>query len=291
MRIRSKKGTGMLKKDDVWLITGCSSGLGRALAEETLRAGYRVVATARDASAPSQLIRAHGDAVLAVDLDVTKQDQIASAVSAAEDQFGRIDVLVNNAGYGYFGAIEEGEEAGVHAVFETNVFGPWHMARAVLPGMRAREHGHVVNIGSVGGMVTYPAVGFYHMAKFALEGVSETLAKEVAPFGIGVTIVEPGAFRTEFRGTSSKQSSIRLADYAATAGKARDNVFAASGKQENDPVLGARAIIQAVGADKPPLHLVIGGDALDQIRRKLADLNEELDVWENLTRSTKFAEE
>jgi len=175
-------------------------------------------------------------------------------------------------------------------MFETNVFASWHMAKAVLPGMRGREHGHVVNIGSVGGMVTYPAVGFYHMAKFALEGFSETLAKEVAPFSIGVTIVEPGAFRTEFRGTSSKQSSVRLSAYAATAGKARDNVFAANGKQENDPVLGARAIIQAIEADKPPLHLVIGGDALDQIRKKLTDLNQELDIWEDLTRSTKFAD-
>jgi len=280
----------MLKNNDVWLITGCSSGLGRALAEETLKAGYRVVATARNASALSNLVSAHGDAVLAVALDVTKPDQIASAISAAEDRFGCIDVLVNNAGYGYFGAIEEGEDAGVHAMFETNVFGPWHMAKAALPGMRERKRGHVVNISSVGGMVTYPAVGFYHMAKFALEGFSETLAKEVAPFGIGVTVVAPGAFRTEFRGTSSKQSSIRLSAYAATAGKARDNVFAANGKQENDPVLGARAIIQAVEADKPPLHLVIGGDALDQIRRKLADLTQELNIWEYLTRSTKFAD-
>jgi NAD(P)-dependent dehydrogenase (short-subunit alcohol dehydrogenase family) len=280
----------MLKNNDVWLITGCSSGLGHALAEETLKAGYRVVATARNASALSNLVSAHGDAVLAVALDVTKPDQIASAISAAEDRFGCIDVLVNNAGYGYFGAIEEGEDAGVHAMFETNVFGPWYMAKAALPGMRERKRGHVVNISSVGGMVTYPAVGFYHMAKFALEGFSETLAKEVAPFGIGVTVVEPGAFRTEFRGTSSKQSSIRLSAYAATAGKARDNVFAANGKQENDPVLGARAIIQAVETDKPPLHLVIGGDALDQIRRKLADLSQELNIWEDLTRSTKFAD-
>ncbi len=280
----------MLKNNDVWLITGCSSGLGRALAEETLKAGYRVVATARSASTLSDLVSVYGDAVLAVDLDVTNAEQIASAISAAEGHFGGIDVLVNNAGYGYFGAIEEGEEADVHAMFETNVFGPWHMAKAALPGMREREHGHVVNISSVGGMVTYPAVGFYHMAKFAVEGFSETLAKEVAPFGIGVTVVEPGAFRTEFRGTSVKQSNIRLPAYAETAGKARDNVFAANGKQENDPVLGGRAIIRAIEADNPPLHLVIGGDALDQIRKKLAVLNQELDTWEDLTRSTKFAD-
>lgn len=173
-------------------------------------------------------------------------------------------------------------------MFETNLFGPWNMIKAVLPGMRLRARGYVVNISSVGGLVTYPGVGFYHMAKFALEGLSETLAKEVAPFGIGVTVVEPGAFLTDFRGGSAKQSNIRLPAYVNTAGKARDNVFAAHGKQENDPVPGAQAIITAIEADQPPLHLVIGGDALDQIRQKVVDLQRDLDTWEELTRSTKF---
>lgn len=278
----------MLRKDAVWLITGCSTGLGRALAQQALKAGYRVVASARDPSVLGEIVKEHGEAVLAVELDVTKPDQIKAAIVAAEDRFGTVDVLVNNAGYGYFGAIEEGEGADVRAMFETNVFGPWNMIKAVLPGMRARGRGYVVNISSVGGLVTYPAVGFYHMAKFALEGLSETLAKEVAPFGIGVTVVEPGAFLTDFRGGSAKQSNIRLPAYANTAGKARDNVFAAHGKQENDPVLGAQAIITAVEADQPPLHLVIGGDALDQIRQKVVDLQRDLDTWEELTRSTKF---
>jgi NAD(P)-dependent dehydrogenase (short-subunit alcohol dehydrogenase family) len=278
----------MLRKDAVWLITGCSTGLGRALAQQALKAGYHVVATARDPSVLGEIVKEYGEAVLAVELDVTKPDQIKAAIVAAEDRFGTVDVLVNNAGYGYFGAIEEGEDADVRAMFETNVFGPWNMIKAVLPGMRARGRGYVVNISSVGGLVTYPAVGFYHMAKFALEGLSETLAKEVAPFGIGVTVVEPGAFLTDFRGGSAKQSNIRLPAYANTAGKARDNVFAAHGKQENDPVLGAQAIITAVEADQPPLHLVIGGDALDQIRQKVVDLQRDLDTWEELTRSTKF---
>jgi NAD(P)-dependent dehydrogenase (short-subunit alcohol dehydrogenase family) len=173
-------------------------------------------------------------------------------------------------------------------MFETNVFGTWNMIKAVLPGMRERGRGHVVNISSVGGLTTFPGVGFYHMAKFAVEGLSETLAKELAPFGLGVTVVEPGAFRTDFRGGSMKQSNVRLAAYADTVGKARDGVTAAHGKQQGDPVLGGKAIIAALEADKPPLHLVLGGDALDLIRSKLDDLGRELDTWEELTRSTSF---
>ena len=198
---------------------------------------------------------------------------------------------MNSAGYGYFGAIEEGEDAGVRAVFETNVFGPVNLIKAVLPGMRQRKHGYVINISSLGGIVTFPAVGYYHMTKFALEALSETLAKEVAPFGIGVTVVEPGAFLTDFRAPASvKQPTTRLPAYADTSGKARDNVFANHGKQQGDPMRGAKAILSAVEADQPPLHLVIGGDALDQLRQKLVDLQRDFDTWEELTRSTNLQE-
>ncbi len=258
----------MISKDAVWLITGCSKGLGRAMAAEALRAGYRVVATAREPSTLDGLVAEAKDRALALALDVTRPHEVMAAVAAAESRFGAVDVLVNNAGYGYVGAIEEGEEDGVRAMFETDVFGLWSMTKAVLPGMRQRGRGHVVNISSVGGMVTYPAVGFYHMAKFAVEGLSDTLAQELAPFGIGVTVVAPGAFRTDFRGGSMQQSPIRLPEYADTAGKARDRVLAGNGTQENDPVLGARAIIAAVAADAPPVHLIIGGDALDQVRAR-----------------------
>ncbi|WP_323992932.1 oxidoreductase [Nguyenibacter sp. L1] len=278
----------MIERNAVWLITGCSSGLGRALAEQVLAAGYRLVATARRPETLGDLVAQAPDRAMALGLDVTDAAQIEAAVRQAEARFGAIDVLVNNAGYGYVAALEEGEEADVRAVFETNVFGPWKVTNAVLPGMRMRGTGHVVNIGSVGGMVTFPAVGFYHMTKFALEGFSETLAKEVAPFGIGVTIVEPGAFRTEFRGASMKQSAVRLAEYADTAGKVRVNLPAAHGTQAGDPVRGARAIIKAVAAEHPPLHLVIGGDALDLIRKKIADLTRGLDMWEAVTRDTAF---
>lgn len=280
----------MISKDAVWLITGCSKGLGRAIAVEALRTGYRVVATARDPSTLDGLTAGANGRALAIALDVTKPDEVAAAVAAAEDEFGAVDVLVNNAGFGYLGAIEEGDETGVRAMFETNVWGMWSLTKAVLPGMRRRARGHVVNISSVGGLVTYPAVGFYHMAKFAVEAFSDTLAQELAPFGISVTAVAPGALRTDFRGGSLRQSPTRLPDYADTAGKMRDRVVAGHGTQENDPVLGARAIIAAVEAAAPPVHLIIGGDALDQVRAKFAKLSAEFDAWEGVTRSTRFTE-
>ena len=240
----------MISKDAVWFITGCSKRLGHAMATEALRAGYRVVATARDLSMLDGLVAEATDRTLALALDVTKPDQVATAVDAAERRFGVVDVLVNNAGYGYVGAIEEGEEDGVRAMFETDVWGLWSVTKAVLSGMRRRGRGHVVNISSVGGMVAYPAIGFYHMAKFAVEGFSDILAQELAPFGVGVTVVAPGAFRTDFRGGSMQQSPVRLPEYADTAGKARDWVLAGHGTQENDPVLGARAIMAAVEATR-----------------------------------------
>jgi len=279
----------MIKTDAVWLITGCSKGLGRALAQQALKAGYRVVATARQLNDLSDLAKVHNENLLSLALDVTRKDQIAATVSAAEAHFGRVDVLVNNAGYGYFSAIEEGEDAEVRAMFETNMFAPVNVIKAVLPGMRKQRGGHIVNISSVGGYVTFPAVGYYHMAKFALEGMSDTLAKELAPFGIGVTVIAPGAFRTDFRGPSSQQSSIRIEDYAETAGQARDKVLAGHGMQQGDPVKGADAIIAVVEAEYPPLHFLIGGDGLDQVRAKLASLHKELDRWESLTRSTDFS--
>ena len=278
----------MIEKDAVWLITGCSKGLGHALARQALASGYRVVATARRISELDDLVETHPDAALAVALDVTDPGQIKTAIADAEERFGRVDVLVNNAGYGYFAAIEEGEDADVRAMFETDVFGPVNLIKAALPGMRARRQGHIVNISSVGGYVTFPAVGYYHMAKFALEGLSDTLAKELAPFGIGCTVVAPGAFRTDFRGPSGKQSAIRIDDYADTAGLARDKVLAGHGTQRGDPMRGAQAIITAVEAPRPPVHLIIGGDGLDQVRQKIIELQHDFDAWEELTRSTDF---
>lgn len=281
----------MIDKNAVWLITGCSRGLGKALAREALDAGYRVVATAREVAGLDDLVRDHGDAVMALALDVRDETQAHAAVAAAQARFGSVDVLVNNAGYGYLGAIEEGEEAPVRAMFETNVFGTWHLIRAALPGMRERGRGHIVNVSSVGGLTTFPGVGFYHMTKFAVEGLSETLAKEVGPLGIGVTVVEPGAFRTDFRGDSMAQSQQRLAAYEPTAGKARDGVLAGHGKQQGDPARAGRALIAALESPTPPLHLVLGADALDLVRAKLTSLERELNAWEHVTCGTNFRAE
>ncbi len=280
----------MITKDAVWFITGCSKGLGRALAEQALAAGYRVVATARREADIADLAT-WGDAALAVALDVTDPAQIDAAVAAAAACFGRIDVLVNNAGYGYLGAIEEGDDADMRALFETDLFAPVALAKAVLPGMRARRHGHIVNVSSIGGLVTYPGVGYYNMVKAGVEALSDALAKEVAPLGIGVTVVAPGAFRTDFRGPESiKQSATRIDDYADTAGKGRAGTLAGHRKQQGDPARGARAIIAAVEAERPPVHLLIGGDALDQFRAKLDDMRRETDAWEDVTRGTDFAD-
>ncbi len=279
----------MITKDAVWLITGCSKGLGRALALEVLAAGYRAVITARRVEDVADLVAEHAGAALAIPLDVTDREQVTAAVAAAERRFGGVDVLVNNAGYGYLAAIEEGDEADVRALFEADLFGPVALIKAVLPGMRARRRGHIVNVSSIGGLVTYPGVGYYHMAKFGVEALSDALAKEVGPLGIGVTVVAPGAFRTDFRGPASMvQSATRIDDYAETAGRSRAAVQAGHGKQQGDPARGARAIIKAVEAERPPVHLLIGGDALDQFRAKLDDMRRETDAWEEVTRGTDF---
>lgn len=280
----------MINDDSVWLVTGSSSGLGRALAEKVLEHGYRAVVTARKAETVRDLVERYGDRAIAVTLDVTRSEQVTAAVRAAYDAFGQIDVLVNNAGYGYIGAIEEGEDADIRAQFDTNVHGVIAMMQAVLPGMRQRGKGHIVNLSSIGGLTTFPNVGYYHASKYALEGLSETLAKEMAPFGIGVTVVEPGAFRTDFRGRSMRQSNIRLPEFADTLGKQRDALLNAHGKQQNDPVKGAVAIIEAVKAERPPLHLLLGADALDLARKQLAAMAKDFDEWETLTRSTAFDE-
>ena len=280
----------MISDNSVWLITGSSSGLGRALAEKVLERGYRAVVTARNAEAVLDLVEHYGDRATVVALDVTRSEQVTAAVKAAYDAFGQIDVLVNNAGYGYIGAIEEGEDAQIRAQFDTNVHGPIAMMQAVLPGMRQRGKGHIVNVSSIGGLTTFPNVGYYHASKYALEGLSETLAKEMAPFGIGVTVVEPGAFRTDFRGRSMRQSKVRLPEFADTLGKQRDALLNAHGKQHNDPAKGAAAIIEAVKAKKPPLHLLLGADALDLARKQLAVMARDFDEWEALTRSTEFDE-
>lgn len=270
----------------VWLITGCSTGFGRELVRAVLDHGGKVVATARTVSSLEEF--AGNPAVLIAELDVTKPDTISSAVKQATDRFGHIDVLVNNAGYGYLSAVEEGEDGEVRAMFEANVFGLADVTKAVLPGMRARRNGHIVNISSIGGLVGFPGIGYYNATKFAVEGLSEALAKECAPLGIRVTVVEPGPFRTDWAGRSLKVPKTAIPDYADSAGARRAGIQSYSGSQPGDPVRAAKAIIAAVEAAEPPLHLVLGKFAYDTALAKADELTRELKIWRDVSLGADF---
>ena len=272
----------------VWFITGCSTGFGRELAKVILEQGWRVVVTARQPGQIQDLVQGYEDRALALELDVTRPDQVKAAVKQAEDRFGRIDVLVNNAGYGYLAAIEEGEDDAVRAMFETNFFGLVEMTKAVLPGMRARKSGHIVNFSSIGGLVSFGATGYYHATKYAVEGLSETLSIETAPLGIKVLIVEPGPFRTDWSGRSLLESKTVIADYDSTAGERRRSSKKNSGKQVGDPVRAAYAIIKAVESEHPPLRLLLGKPAFGLAQKKLETLKKDFDEWEEATLSADF---
>jgi NAD(P)-dependent dehydrogenase (short-subunit alcohol dehydrogenase family) len=275
----------------VWFITGCSTGLGRALAEAVLDRGWRAVVTARDPMAVADIVARHEDRALGLALDVTDAPQIDKAVAAAQESFGQIDVLVNNAGYGYLAALEEGEDDEVRALFDTNVFGLVDVARRVLPGMRARHRGHIVNISSLGGLAAFGATGYYHATKFAVEGLSESLAAEVSPLGINVTIVEPAAFRTNWSGPSMRQSATQIDDYADTAGARRKNTLDTYGHQPGDPKRAAAAVIEAVRSENPPLRLLLGKVALDVALGRLDTLKTNFTAWRDVTLSADFPDD
>ena len=275
----------------VWLITGCSTGFGRELAIEVLKSGQKAAVTARNPDDIKAIVADYPDTAIALKLDVTKPDEIKAAVANTIAKFGYIDVLVNNAGIGYFGAIEESEEAEIRRMFEINFFGLANMTKAVLPGMRKRRSGHIVNIASIGGLVGFPAVGFYNATKFAVDGFSESLAKETAPLGIKVTVVAPSGFRTDWAGRSANQSPIIIEDYAATAGNNKNNIRGYSGKQPGDPERAAKAIVKAVEAENPPLRLLLGVAALKGARNKLNELKRDFDAWEDTTTGADFPAE
>ena len=280
-----------MSKDNVpvWFITGCSTGFGREIAQQVLDRGWRAVVTARTPDKCKTLSPGARTLLSPCALDVNERGLRSPAPwTAADEKFGGIDVLVNNAGYGYLAAIEEGEDDEVRAMFETNVFGLIAMTKAVLPGMRARRKGHIVNFSSIGGLVSFTATGYYHATKYAVEGLSESLAQEVAPLGIKVLIVEPGPFRTDWAGRSIKQSKTRLADYEQTAGKRRAETEARSGNQAGDPVRGAEAIIKAVEAKDTPLRLLLGKPALDLAYRKLEMQRANFDAWAETTLGADF---
>jgi NAD(P)-dependent dehydrogenase (short-subunit alcohol dehydrogenase family) len=286
--IAKKEKTMLQDNGPVWFITGCSTGFGREIAQQVLNRGWRAVVTARNPEQVRDIVAGREDAALALALDVSEKDAVTRAVGTAIEKFGAIDVLVNNAGYGYLAAVEEGEDDEVRAMFETNFFGLITMTKAALPGMRARRKGHIINFSSIGGLVSFSATGYYHATKYAVEGLSESLALEVAPLGIKVLIVEPGPFRTDWAGRSIKQSKTRLPDYEQTAGKRRTETGARSGNQAGDPVRGAEAIIKAVEAKDTPLRLLLGKPALDLAYRKLESQKANFDAWAETTLGADF---
>ncbi|WP_285022251.1 oxidoreductase [Novosphingobium sp. fls2-241-R2A-195] len=272
-----------------FLITGVSSGLGRAFAEGALGAGHVVVGTGRnpdDAEIFAALAPGRAHPLL---LDVTHLDAIAGAVSEAEQRAGPIDVLVNNAGYGHEGVLEESSMDDLQRQFAANVFGPVAMMKALLPGMRERRRGHIINVTSMGGFITMPGIGFYCGSKFALEGISEALGKEVAPFGICVTALAPGQFRTDWAGRSMDRTPRSIADYDAVMDPIRAARQAKSGNQPGDPARAAQALLALVEAPTPPTRLFMGQDALDLVTGKLAGMEAEIAQWRALSQSTSFA--
>ncbi|MGE8701257.1 MAG: oxidoreductase [Achromobacter sp.] len=268
------------------LITGVSSGFGRALAEEALAAGHRVVGTVRGEPARLAFESLSPGAAIGRILDVTDFDAIDGVVADIEASAGAIDVLVNNAGYGHEGVMEESPLSEVRRQFDVNVFGAVAMIKAVLPFMRQRRRGHILNITSMGGHITMPGIAYYCGSKFALEGISEALGKEVQPLGIAVTAVAPGSFRTDWAGRSMTRTPRAIADYDAIFDPIRKAREEKSGHQLGDPRRAARAMLAAINADHPPAHLLLGSDALGLVRGKMAALQEELTAWETVTKST-----
>jgi NAD(P)-dependent dehydrogenase (short-subunit alcohol dehydrogenase family) len=269
-----------------WFITGCSTGLGRHLAEALLRGGNQVVVTARNLDDVNDLLSRYPGHAFGVPLDVTDPAQITAAVESAVERFGQIDVLVNNAGYGYRSAVEEGHPADVEALFATNFFGPVNLIKAVLPDMRARRRGAIVNISSIAVRITPPGSGYYAAVKGALEGLSGSLRKELEPLGISVIVVEPGGFRTDFGGRSLKQSPEPIDDYAETAGKRRKENDTSNPSRGGDPAKAAEAMIAAVESDSPPAILVLGAPTVDMFRAELDARRAELDAWEEVSSRT-----
>lgn len=272
----------------VWLITGVSSGFGRCLAEAVLARGDKVVGTVRNTAqlAPFENLapgRAYG-----VLLDVTDTSSVPGAVGQAISRAGTIDVLVNNAGYGLFGAFEEVSDTEARQLFDTNVFGTVNVTRAVLPHFRERKRGHIVNFSSLAGVVGITGCSFYCASKHAVEGLSESLSHELKPFGIHVTIVEPGGFRTNFSGGSLKWSEIESPAYAETVGKMRQMMVGYHGTQTGDPAKAAAAVMRAVTAENPPLRLPLGPDAVDAVQKKLASVQDNLEAWLDVSSSTDF---
>ncbi|WP_419703000.1 oxidoreductase [Promicromonospora sp. NFX87] len=273
-----------------WLITGASSGLGHALARAVLEKGDNAVVTARDAKSVADLAAAYPDTALAVALDVGDHALVEATMAQATEKFGGVDVLVNNAGHGFRAAVEEAANDETAELFATNFFGPVNLIKSVLPQMRARRSGTIVNVSSIGAPRSNPASGYYSATKAALEAMSDGLNREVGPLGIRVLVVVPGAFRTDFSGRSLLQSRTVIDDYADTAGRRRKENDRTHGTQQGDPARAARAIITAVEAEHPPFRLLLGSDALVVVREELRGRLDEIDAWEHLSATTDFSD-
>jgi NAD(P)-dependent dehydrogenase (short-subunit alcohol dehydrogenase family) len=272
----------------VWFITGSSTGFGRHLAEEALEQGYRVVATARKPEVLSDLVEKYPQAARALKLDVTKQDEVRRAVEEAYKEFGQVDFVVNNAGYGSIGAIEELSEEQIRRQFETNFFGALSVTREFIPALRNHKSGHIFNFSSVGGFVSFPSAGLYCASKFALEAISESLHGELAPYGIKVTIVEPGAFRTEFNAVALDVAENMLPDVYAPTQQFLTWLKENDGKQPGDPRKAVKAIIQVAESEDPPLRLPLGEDAITAIETKFQNVKKDIEPWRKLGIETAF---
>ena len=279
------------KKDRVWLITGCSTGIGREIANLVLASGQRAAVTARNPDSVADLVAAYPDQALALALDVTENMAVIAAVNKTQQHFGTIDVLVNNAGYGYMSALEEGEDAEVRKLFDTNFFGVVDLIKAVLPIMREQKSGYIINMSSMTGLVTNPPNIYYSCTKYAMEALTEGLAKELELFNIKVTAIEPGAFRTDWATRSMQETATPIEAYADTVGARKELIKLAGNMLPGDPKRIADAVLMLANHDDPPLHLLLGHDVLGAFRQKLSDWSSSIDEWETVTKDVNFPPE
>jgi NAD(P)-dependent dehydrogenase (short-subunit alcohol dehydrogenase family) len=275
-----------MKRNKTWLITGCSTGLGRAFAQTVLQGGYNVVVTSRNPKDIQDIVTDYPATALGLALDITNKEQIASVVEQAKAKFGRIDILLNNAGFGYRSAVEEADDRQVDALFRTNFFGTVNMIKAVLPAMRGQRSGVIFNVSSIAGRFSNSGSGYYSATKYAVEGMSDALSKEVAPLGIKVVVIEPGAFRTDFSGRSLTGTPNEITDYKETAGKRRKENDHTHGTEPGDPQKAAQAIIKVAESEKPPFRLLLGTDAINIIGKELETQIKELEKWKAISLST-----
>ncbi|KOP29312.1 short-chain dehydrogenase [Exiguobacterium sp. BMC-KP] len=275
--------------EKVLFITGCSTGFGRQIAEKAIKAGYKVAVTARNVEQVQDLVAGNESKAIALTLDVTNQTQVKAAVKQTIDTFGRIDVLVNNAGIGYFGSVEESVEEETRKMFEINFWGLMSVTNEVLPHMRHQQGGHIINFSSIGGLVSFPTLGYYHATKYAVEGVSESLAQEVAPFNINVSLIEPSSFRTDWGGRSSVKTETEIPELRdSVVGQMIQGVSTQSGQEAGDPEKAAEAILTIIESDEPPLRLLLGKDAYQAATYKLSTMSESIESWKELTLNADF---